>query len=111
MARTVIDWFELGPEKALEELKRSPRIAGVWRYSENIKGYSRYLEWDPKKGKDVSWLIVANVWSNNKQWYASYVYGGGDEYQRRVFGPFTDRFEVARIIDDFLEKEGWMVCK
>lgn len=110
MAEAVIDWFGLGPEKSLEELKGSPRIAGVWQYSEITKGYSRNLEWDPKKGDGVGWLTVANVWSNNKQWYASYSYDG-NEYQRRALGPFADRFEAARAADDFLESEGWMVCR
>jgi hypothetical protein len=105
-----IDWSSLKAEEALDCLKSSPRIAGVWRFSDITQGYSRHLLWDPKKGCDVSWLTVARVWvSGDHGWYANYSYDGND-FQNSL-GPFPDRFAAAAAIDERLESEGWKVVK
>lgn len=108
----MIDWSRCSAEEALDVLKAAPRIAGVWVYSDLAQGYIRYLAWDSKKGTDVGWLAVSRVWTSGdrKQWFASYAYDG-DEHQRKALGPFSDRFAAAKAADDFLESEGWKVCK
>lgn len=109
----MIDWSKLSAEEALAILKESPRIAGVWQYSDVTQGYARHLLWDAKKGDAVGWLTVSRVWStkqSQKEWYASYAYDG-DEYQRKALGPFDNRFDAAAAVDEFLESNGWKVCK
>ncbi len=108
----MIDWSAYTAEQAFETLQRAPRIASVWHYSELTLGYSRNLLWDPKKGSDVGWLTVAQVWPNPDKgsWFYSYAYDG-DAYQRRALGPFKDRFEAARAADAVLVEQGGLVCK
>lgn len=111
MATSVkIEWSALNAEDALKVLKESPRIAGVWRFSDITQGYSRNLLWDPKKGCDVSWLTVARLWrSSDNAWYANYSYDGND-FQNSL-GPYPDRFAAAAAIDMYLESNGWKVVK
>lgn len=106
-----IDWSTLSAEATLEVLKDAPRVAGVWQYSDITQGYARRLLWDPKKGMDVTWLSVANVWTtrDRNEWYSNYAYDG-NEFQNAL-GPFDTRFEAAKAVDDFLEKNGWKVIK
>lgn len=100
-----IDWVNLTAEETLALLKDSPRVAGVWRFSDITQGYSRSLLWDPRKGSDVTWLTVARVWKSSDGWYANYAYDGNS------LGPYADRFVAARAIDEYLESMGWKVVK